>query len=79
MVALERVAASTRDAALVDLYTRAWLHWPWTSEGWLDTFFRGVVVDGLIDFGPLRVTGVPWKDGLVSLERDGPGAPVRVI
>ena len=35
-------------------------------------------VDGLIDFGPIRVDGVPWKDELVSLERDGPGAPVRV-
>jgi hypothetical protein len=78
MIALERVAASTRDAALVELYTRAWLQWPPTAEGWLDTFFRGVVVDGLIDLGPVRLTGVPWKDELLSLERDAPGVPVRV-
>ena len=78
MIALERVAASTRDAALIELYARAWLHWPSSAAGWLDTFFRGVVLDGLIDFGPLRVSGVPWKDGEVSLERDGPGAPARV-
>jgi hypothetical protein len=77
MVALGRVAASTRDAALVALYTRAWRAWPPAAEGWLDTFFRGVVVDGLIDVGPLRVDGVPWKDAEISLERDGPGGPAR--
>ena len=38
-------------------------------SAWLDTFFRGVVVDGLVDVGPLRLDGVPWKD-----ERDQLGA-----
>jgi len=78
MVALERVAASTRDAALIDLYTRSWLAWPPDAEGWLDTFFRGVVVDGLVDLGPLRLEGVPWKEDEISVERDGPGGPARV-
>jgi hypothetical protein len=43
----------------------------------LDTFFRGVVIDGLGDVGPFRSHGVPWKDGEISLERDGPGGPAR--
>jgi hypothetical protein len=68
MTALERVAASTRDEALIRRFE------PVT----LDTFFRGVVVDGLVDVGPLRVHGVPWKDDEISLERAGPGGPARV-
>ena len=43
------VAASTRDAALIARFTPVSL----------DTFFRGVVIDGLVDVGPLRVDGVP--------------------
>jgi hypothetical protein len=67
MTALERVAASTRDAALISRFTPVSL----------DTFFRGVVIDGLVDVGPLRVHGVPWKDEEISLERAGPGGPAR--
>jgi hypothetical protein len=44
-------------------------------SAWLDTFFRGVVVDGLVDVGPLLVEGIPFKEEEISLERDGPGAP----
>jgi hypothetical protein len=68
MTAVERVAASTRDEALIRRFA------PVT----IDTFFRGVVVDGLVDVGPLRVHGVPWKDDEISLERAGPGGRVRV-
>jgi hypothetical protein len=67
MAALERVAASTRDEALIRRFTPVSL----------DTFFRGVVVDGLVDAGPLRVHGVPFKDEEITLERDGPGGPAR--
>ena len=44
-------------------------------SAWLDTFFRHVVIDGLVDVGPLLVEGVPWKEEEISLERGGPGAP----
>jgi hypothetical protein len=67
MAALERVAASTRDAALIGRFTPVSL----------DTFFRGVVIDGLVDVGPLRIDGVPFKDEEISLARDGPGGPAR--
>jgi hypothetical protein len=67
MTALERVAASTRDAALISRFTPVSL----------DTFFRGVVIDGLIDVGPLSIHGVPWKDEEISLKRDAPGGPAR--
>jgi hypothetical protein len=67
MTALERVAASTRDDALIGRFTPVSL----------DTFFRGVVIDGLVDVGPLQIHGVPFKDEEISLERDGPGAPAR--
>ena len=32
-------------------------------SAWLDTFFRHVVVDALVDVGPLRVEGVPVEGG----------------
>ena len=60
-------------------FERVWGAWaPAGACAWLDTFFRGVVCDGLADVGPLRVDGVPWKDEEISLERDGPGGPARV-
>jgi hypothetical protein len=43
-------------------------------SAWLDTFFRHVVMDPLVDTGPLLIEGVPWKEGEVSLERGVPGA-----
>ena len=67
MIALERVAAATRDPALIARF----------APVSLDTFFRGVVIDGLVDVGPLHVDGVPFKDGEISLGRDGPGGPAR--
>lgn len=60
-------------------YARVWSAWaPTGACAWLDTFFRGIVCDGLADVGPLRVEDVPWKEELISLERDAPGAPARV-
>ena len=44
-------------------------------SAWLDTFFRHVVVDPLLDVGPLLVEGVPWKEEEISVERDGPDGP----
>ena len=67
MAALERVAASTRDAALISRFTPVSL----------DSFFRGVLLGGLADVGPLRVDDVPFKDEELGLERDGPGGPAR--
>jgi hypothetical protein len=59
-------------------FERIWSAWaPVGACAWLDTFFRGVVCDGLADVGPLRVDDVPWKDEEISLERDGPGGPAR--
>jgi hypothetical protein len=43
----------------------------------LDTFFRGVVIDGLIAVGPLSIHGMPWTDEEISLKRDAPGGPAR--
>ena len=61
-------------------FERLWSAWaPVGACAWLDTFFRGVVCDGLADVGPLRVDDVPWKDEEISLERDGPGGPARAL
>ena len=43
-------------------------------SAWLDTFFRHVVMEPLVDTGPLLIEGVPWKEGEVSLERGVSGA-----
>ena len=64
---------------LADPFAHVWSVWaPVGACAWLDTFFRGALVEGLADVGPLRVDGVPWKENEISLERDGPGGPARV-
>ena len=69
--ALARVGFAAR-------FARAWTQWaPAGACAWLDTFFTGVLQNGLVDVGPLRVDGVPFKDEEISWERDGPGGPVR--
>ena len=71
LLALARVGFAGR-------FDRTWSAWaPVGACAWLDTFFRGVVCDGLADVGPLRVDDVPWKDEEISLGRDGPGGPAR--
>lgn len=71
--ALARVGFAAR-------FARAWTRWaPVGACAWLDTFFTGVVQNGLVDVGPLRVDDVPFKDEEISLERDGPGGPARAI
>jgi len=86
--ALGRTAMSTGDRALLERFSALWAGWTTLQVGgiagdafdsaWLDTFLRSVVLDGLVDVGPLRLEGVPWKEAEISLERDGPGGPVRV-
>ena len=44
-------------------------------SAWLDTFFRHVVMEPLVDAGPLLVENVPWKEGEIRIERGVPGAP----
>lgn len=39
-------------------------------SAWLDTFFRHVAVDGLVDVGPFLLEGVPFKEAEIRLERD---------
>lgn len=69
--ALARVGFAAR-------FARAWTQWaPVGACAWLDTFFRGVVLNGLVDVGPLQVDDVPFKDEELSLQRDGPGGPAR--
>ncbi|MDA0138558.1 hypothetical protein [Solirubrobacter deserti] len=71
LLALVRVGFAAR-------FARSWSAWaPTGACAWLDTFFRGVVCDGLADVGPLRVDDVPFKEEELSLERDGPGGPAR--
>jgi hypothetical protein len=43
-------------------------------SAWLDTFFRHVVLDSLVDTGPLLIEGLPWKEEEISLERGVSGA-----
>ncbi len=44
-------------------------------SAWLDTFFRHVVMDPLVDTGPLLLENVPWKETEIRIERGVPGAP----
>jgi len=39
------------------------------SSAWLDTFFRAAVLEPLVDCGPLRVDGLPFKEQEISVER----------
>jgi hypothetical protein len=38
-------------------------------SAWLDTFFRHVVMEPLVDTGPLLLEGVPWKETEINVER----------
>jgi len=44
-------------------------------SAWLDTFFRHVVMEPLVDAGPLLVENVPFKEREIRIERGVPGAP----
>jgi hypothetical protein len=44
-------------------------------SAWLDTFFRHVVMEPLVDAGPLLVENVPWKESEIRIERGVRGSP----
>jgi hypothetical protein len=55
---------------------RPYRHIPdYFHSAWLDTFFRDVAVGRLVNVGPLRIEGLPWKEREITLERDGSDAP----